>query len=258
MIEVAFKMLIGNRSAFIGVIFGIFLAILLISQQSAIFLGLISRSYRIVEIVPHPDIWVIDPSTQGEDIIRAMPKSYLDYVRGTDSVEWAVPINYSQQLLSTPTGLYKVAEDGIDDETIIGAPELIEGRYEDLRSEGSVIIDSNSAQDFLAPISKDGTKTPLSVGDTVEINGQRAVIVGIGKTTPGFFPQPIVFTTNSQFQKFSGSNRLQYIAAKSVDIDQALNQINSNSNVLALTKDQLSKRMACHFLKTGILINYAI
>ena len=48
MITTSFKMLIGNRAAFIGMIFGIFLAILLISQQSAIYLGLISRSYRIV------------------------------------------------------------------------------------------------------------------------------------------------------------------------------------------------------------------
>ena len=87
------------------------------------------------------------------------------------------------------------------------------------------------------------------------------VIVGIGKTTPGFFPQPIIFAIYSQFQQFSGSSRIQYIAAKArkgADIKQILKQINSNKNVLGLTREQLESRIANHFLKTGILINYGI
>ena len=77
MLKISFKMLIGNTAAFIGMIFGIFLAILLISQQSAIYLGLIHRSYRIVTNISLPDIWVIDPATEGEYLIRSMPKDYL-------------------------------------------------------------------------------------------------------------------------------------------------------------------------------------
>jgi putative ABC transport system permease protein len=262
MILIAFKMLIGNRAAFIGVIFGFFLAILLISQQSAIYLGLVSRSYRIVTAISLPNIWVIDPATEGEDLIRAMPKNYLEYVKSIPDVEWAVPINYLDIPLTTSSGLFKVAEIyGIDDETLMGAPKLLTGNIQDLHRDGGVIIDSNSANDVLATILPDGTKIPLKLGDTLEINGHGAVIVGIGKITPGFYPQPVIFTTHSQFQKYTGSNRIQYIAAKTrknADVNKVLHQINSFSNVLGLTQDEMASRMATHFLKTGILINYGI
>lgn len=262
MISIAFKMLIGNKAAFIGAIFGIFLAVLLVSQQSAIYLGLVSRAHRIVTDISLPDIWVIDPATQGEDIIRAMPKEYLGYMRSIPQIEWAVPINYFLLPITTPSGQFKVAEIyGIDDETLIGGPKLLKGNISDLHREGGVIIDSNTAEDILATTLSDGTKIPLKLGDTMEINGRRAVIVGIGKTTPGFYPQPIIYTTNSQFQKYSGSNRIQYIAAKTrsgADINKVLNQINAYPNILGMTRDQLASRMTDHFLKTGILINYGI
>lgn len=262
MISMAFKMLIGNKAACIGAILGIFLATLLISQQSAIYLGLVSRSYRIVTNNPLPNLWVIDKATFSEDLIRAMPKDYLQYVRSIPNIEWAVPMSYLLLPLTTPSGTFKVAEIyGIDDETLIGAPKLLEGNIQDIYRDGGVIIDSNSVKDLLATVSSDGSKTPLKVGDTVEINGHRAVIAGIGETTPGFFPQPIIFATNSQVQQFSGSKRIQYIAAKTrenADINNVIQQINSHGNILGLTSDGLASRMAKQFLKTGILINYGI
>lgn len=255
-------MLIGNSVVFLGMIFGIFLATLLISQQSAIYLGLVSRSYRIVTNIPLPDIWVIDPATQGEDLIRSMPKDYLQFVKSIPNIEWAVPVNYLLLPLKTTSGKYKIVEVyGIDDQTLMGIPELLEGNSEELYRKGAVILDSNSAENLLATILPDGKKIPLKIGDELEINDSRAVIVGIGKITPGFFPQPIIFATHSQVQQFSGSSRIQYIAAKTrkdADIQQVLNQINSNTKVLALTKKQLESRIANHFLKTGILINFGI
>lgn len=262
MISMAFKMLIGNKAAFIGAILGIFLAILLISQQSAIYLGLISRSYRIVTNVSLPNIWVIDQATHSEDLIRSMPKDYLQYVRSTPNIEWAVPLNYALMPLTTPSGIFKIAEIyGIDEETLVGVPKLLEGNIQDLYREGAVIIDSISIKDLLAKTAPDGKKIPLKLGDAIEINGHRAEIVGIGKTTPGFFPQPVIYTTNSQFQQFTGTNRIQYIVAKTkedADVNAVLKQISSHPNILGLTSDQLKSRIANHFLKTGILINYGI
>lgn len=262
MIVTSFKMLIGNRAAFIGMIFGIFLAILLISQQSAIYLGLISRSYRIVADISLPDIWVIDPATYGEDLIRPMPNDYLQYVRSIPNVEWAVPLNYLLLPLKTGSGKYTVAEVyGVDDQTLMGMPKLLKGNIQDIYRKGAVVISADSAENLLATTLPDGKKKPLKIGDEIEINDTRAVVVGIAKITPGFFPQPNIFTTNSQVQRFSGSSRIQYIAAKARndgDIKQILKQINSNKNLLGLKRKQLESRIANHFLKTGILINYAI
>jgi putative ABC transport system permease protein len=262
MFSVAFKMLIGNRAAFIGVIFGIFLAILLISQQSAIFLGLISRSYRLVTAISAPNAWVIDPTTQGEDLIRSMPEDYLMYVRSIPNVEWAVPVNYALLPLATPSGLFKISEVyAIDDETLVGAPDLLEGNIQDLYSDGAIILDYNSAHHILAKTLPDGTQVPVKIGDTFEINNRRAVVVGIAKMIPGFFPQPSIFTTISQYQKFTGSDRLHFIAIKTrenADLDEVLAKINSNSTMLGLTRDELASRIANHFLKTGILINFGL
>lgn len=254
--------MIGNRAAFIGVIFGIFLSILLISQQSAIYLGLISRSYRIVTNFSEPDVWVIDPATQGEDLIRSMPQEYLQYVKSIPNIEWAVPVNYLLLPLTTGTGAFTVAEIyGIDDQTLVGMPSLIEGNVQDLYREGGIVLDSRSAENLLAAISPSGEKKPLKPGDVLEINGRRAFIAGIAEATPGFFPQPIVFMLDDQIHQFSGSNRLQYIAAKirkDADIQDVIDQINLNKNMLGLTSQGLKSRIANHFLETGILINYGI
>lgn len=250
MISVAIKMLIGNRAAFIGAIFGIFLAVLLISQQSAIFLGLMSRSYRIVEAISSPNIWVIDPDSYGEDQLRTMPQGYLSHVKDIPGIAWAGAINYMLIPMITPSGEFKIAEVyGIDDETLLGAPELVKGNIQDLRRDGGVIVGKGSI---------DGQS---EIGATLEINGLRAVVVGIGKMIPGYFPQPILFMTNSQFQKYSGSSRIQYIAAKTqkdADVQEVLKKINAYPKMLGMTSNDLAWRMENHFLKTGILINFAL
>lgn len=262
MISVAFKMMIGNRAAFIGVIFGIFLAVLLISQQSAIYLGLISRSYRIVTNVPEADIWVIDPATHDENLIRAMPKDYLQYVKGIPNIEWAVAVNYLLVHVATETGIFTSAEIyGLDDQTLVGMPKLIEGNIQDLYKEGGIVVDSRSAEHLLATTLPNGEKKPLKPGDQLEINGRRAFVAGIAQTSPGFLPQPTVFALNDQVYRFTGTNRIQFIAAKKqkdADIEDVIHQINLNDNVMGLTSSQLTSRMAEHFLKTGILINYGI
>lgn len=265
MINIAIKMLIGNKASLFGVIFGIFLATLLISQQSAIFLGLVSRSYRTVTDIPSPNIWVMDPSTESDDRIRGMPDGNLDVVRGTPQVEWAVPINVVHIPINTSSGIFQIAQlYGIDDATLVGAPtHMIEGSIRDLHREGAIIIDVYSANDTLAAPMPDGTKKPLVIGDEIEINNHRAVIVGICKITQGFYPQPIIFTALSEFKKFNSFaiRHLAFIVAKSVEganVQEVCNRINTFPGMMALTKDQFKWRIIKTFLETGILINFGL
>lgn len=260
----ALKMLIGNKSC-IGVIFGIFLATLLISQQSAIFLGLVSRSYRLVTDIPAPNIWVIDPATESDQKVRSMPAGYLDVVRSIPNIEWAVPINVMDIPMVTPSGNFDVSHlYGIDDATLIGSPpEMVEGNLQDLRREGAVVVDIYSANGSLAKILPDGTKIPLKIGDTFEINNHRAVVVGLSKITQGFYPQPIMFTSYSQFKYFTSfaRNTIEFIAAKTLPdakVEEVLKKINSYSVLNGLTSDELKWRMAKSFLQTGILINFGL
>lgn len=265
MITLALKMLIGNRASCLGVIFGIFLATLLISQQSAIFLGLVSRSYRTITDIPSPNIWIMDPATESDNRVRQMPAGNLDIVRSIAGIEWAVPLSVANIPLTTESGVFEVAHIyGVDDATLIGAPtQMIEGNVKDLRREGGIIVDIYSANNALAKKLPDGTKVPLKIGDELEINNHRAVIVGICKITQGFYPQPIIFTSNPQFQRFSSSikNSIAFILAHAPDakISEISKKINTSYPGLnALDRDQFKRRIIESFLKTGILINFGL
>lgn len=263
--KLALKMLIGNRASCIGVIFGIFLAILLISQQSAIFLGLVSRSYRVVSDIPYPDIWVVDPNTESEEKARPLPLGYVDVVRSIPGISWAVPLSVADIPLSTSWGLFQVCHlYGLDDATLTGAPEnIVEGNVQDLRRPGGVIVDIYSARGSLARTLTDGTTVPLKIGDSFEINNHRAVVVGFCKITQGFYPQPIIFTALSQFNVFTSftRDRVQFIIAKSQpghEIEPILDKINAYPMLNGLSRDQLKWRIAKSFLKTGILLNFGL
>lgn len=265
MISLAFKMLIGNRASCIGILFGIFLATLLISQQSAIFLGLIQRSYRIVTDITEPNIWVVDPATESEDKLRSLPIAYVDVVRSTPGVEWAVPLNSALVPLVTAEGKFDIAQlYGIDDATLIGAPnEVLEGSVLDLRREGGVIVDIYSANSSLAKTDSDGKKRPLGLGDTLEINGKYALVVGICKVTQNFYPQPIIYTSSSQFKVFypALNERTKFIIAKTnpnTDVQSVCNLINTNPDLHALTREQFKNKIRDFFLETGILINFGL
>lgn len=265
MISIALKMLIGNKVSFIGVLFGIFLATLLISQQSAIFLGLVSRSYRLVTDIPEPNVWVIDPATESDVKVRPMQEGNINLVRGVPGIEWAVPINVRDVPLVTPSGIFHICYlYGIDDETLIGAPaNMIEGNVRDLRREGAVIIDVFSATGSLAYRAPNGQRVPLKLGDSLEINSKRAVIVGICKITQGFYPQPIVFTSFSHFKYFTNlpKNNIEFIAAKTkegANINEVLRKINSYPQMKGLSREQFQWRIARSFLQTGILINFGL
>ncbi len=265
MMTFALKMLIGNRATCIGVIFGIFLATLLITQQSAIFLGLVSRSYRMVKDIPYPNVWVIDPATESDEKVRAMPKGYLDIVRGIPNIEWAVPINVMDIPISTKSGIFHVCQlYGIDAATLIGAPEnIVEGNVTDLRRANAVILDAYAANTLLARTLPDGTKVPLTLGDTFEINNRRAVIVAICHTTQGFYPQPIIFTSYDNFSYFNPASigKIEFIAAKTrpdANLDDILKQINDYPMLNGLSRNQFEWRIAKSFLQTGILINFGL
>ena len=57
----AVKMLIGDRAKYLGIIMRLTFASLLITQQGAIFVGLMTRTYGFITDTALPDLWVMDP-----------------------------------------------------------------------------------------------------------------------------------------------------------------------------------------------------
>jgi putative ABC transport system permease protein len=85
---IALKMLIGDRAKYIGIIIGLTFASLLITQQSAIFLGVMTRTFIFLTDVGLPDIWVVDPKVQYTDDIKPLRDTEVLRVRGMEGVEW--------------------------------------------------------------------------------------------------------------------------------------------------------------------------
>ena len=74
---VAFKMLVGDRAKYFGIVMGLTFASLLITQQAAIFIGLMERTYNAINDVGLPDIWVMDPKVQFVDDIKPIQDTKL-------------------------------------------------------------------------------------------------------------------------------------------------------------------------------------
>src|SRR5665811_2409395 len=87
---IAIKMLLGDRAKYIGIVIGLTFASLLITQQSAIFIGIMTRTFSFLTDVGQPDIWVVDPQAQYIEDIKPLQDTQVLRVRGTQGVQWAV------------------------------------------------------------------------------------------------------------------------------------------------------------------------
>ena len=90
MLWIAWKMLIGNRVKYLGIVFGVVFAALLIAQQSSIFCGLMSLTVSQIRDVQGPDIWVMDRQVQYVDDIKPLADTELFRVKSVPGVAWAV------------------------------------------------------------------------------------------------------------------------------------------------------------------------
>jgi putative ABC transport system permease protein len=263
---VALKMLVGDRAKYLGIIMGLTFASLLITQQLAIFIGLMSRTYGAVTDLSLPDIWVMDPKVRFIDDIKPLQDTQLYRVRGVQGVEWAVPLYKGLIKARLDNGNFQTCNVlGLDDATLIGGPPvMVEGKLADLRRADSVIVDVVGAEDKLARTMPDGTKVPLKVGDTLELNDHRAVVVGLCRNTRTFQSQPVVYTTYTRATTFAPRERklLSFVLVKAkAGEDQAAlcARIRQGTGLLALRRDEFERMTVDYFMKyTGIPINFGI
>ena len=84
---VAIQMLVGDRAKYFGIILGITFASLLITQQLAIFTGLMTRTFGAITDLGQPDVWVMDPKVQFIDDLKPLQDTELYRVRGVEGVD---------------------------------------------------------------------------------------------------------------------------------------------------------------------------
>lgn len=271
MFTLALKMLFGDRAKFLGILMGVTLASLVITQQGAIFVGIMSRTFAQITDMGYPDIWVMDPKVQFIDDVKPMADTELGRVRGVEGVAWAVPLYKGMIRARLPDGQFQnCIVLGLDDATLVGGPpEMVQGHLADLRRADAVIVDEVGARTRLAhpppPGSPPGTRpTPLRVGDSIELNDRRAVVVGICRNSRSFASQPIIYTTYSRATTFAPRERrmLSFVLVKArpeVDHADLCRRITEATGLLALRRDDFKWKTVTYYLEnTGIPINFGI
>src|SRR2546422_5574133 len=185
---IGLKMLVGDRAKYLGILMGLTFASLLITQQAAIFVGLMSRTFGFLSDTSLPDIWVMDEKVEFIDDVKPLQDTELYRVRGVAGVEWAVPLYKGLIKARLDNGNFQTCNViGLDDTTLVGGPPtMVQGALGDLRRSDSVIVDEVGAVDKLAKLLPNGRRVPLKVGDTLELNDHRAVVVGICRVTRTF------------------------------------------------------------------------
>lgn len=265
---VALKMLVGDRAKYLGIVFGITFASLLITQQMAIFTGIIARTYSAIADLGQAEIWVMDKKVQFIDDVKPLQSTELYRVRGVEGVGWAVPLYKGLLKARLEDGTFQTCNVlGLDDATLTGGPpEMLEGRLEDLRRSESVIVDENGARGKLArpPSVPGGAPEPLRVGDTIELNDHRAIVVGICRVGRTFQSQPVVYTTYSRATTYAPRERklLTFVlvgAKPGQDVDQLCARIEDATGLAALPTAEFKWKTVLYFMKyTGVPINFGI
>ena len=207
----AWRMLTGDRTKYLGIVFGVAFGTVLIAQQMAIFVGLMRRTSSQIIDISAADVWVMDLKQQNLDDIRPMPDGRLYQVRGVQGVDWAVRLSKSMVRVRTPNGDFlQSLLIGVDDSSFAGAPiEMIKGSYLDLRRPDGVIIDEDGYKRLFPG-------ETIKLGQALDMNDRRAIIVGTCKVTPPFQTFPVVYTRYSQALQYAPPERnsLSFILVK--------------------------------------------
>ena len=261
---IALKMLLGDRAKYIGIVIGLTFASLLITQQSAIFAGIMTRTFSFLSDVGLPDIWVVDPQVKYIDDIRPMQDTMVLRVRGVEGVQWAVPLYKGSLAARRTDGTYQSCTIiGLDDETLMGGPpSMVTGNLWNLRKSGGVIVDAAGAEGKLAHILPGGRRVPLKVGDEMEINDNWSVVVGICRVTQTFQTNPVLYTTYSSATSFAPSQRLllSFVTVKAKpgqDLHALCQRIERATAMRAYTRDDFKMVTFLYYLKyTGMPVNF--
>jgi putative ABC transport system permease protein len=256
---IALKMLTGNRPKYYAIIFGISFAVMLMSQQAAIFTGLMRNTTSQIRDIQGADIWVMDPSVQFVDDITPLAENAVLQVRGVPGVAWAVRLYNGKARAQFNEGNFKqFIVLGIDDQTLVGAPQkMLLGTLSDLRRPDGVIIDESGYR-YLFP------GQPLKTGRVFEMNDHRAEIVGICKNSPTFQTFPIAYTTYSRALHFAAQERrsLSFVLAQGepdVPAKEVCRRIEEQTGLMAMPQGDFSWRTIVYYLKsTGIPANFGI
>jgi putative ABC transport system permease protein len=254
-LRIAYKLLVNDKGKFAALLVGITFAVFLMVMMTSMFAGILHRSSATVLNVG-AKIWVMDPAVNTPANSIPMPDYILDAVRSMHGVKYAVPLYSGGALVKLRSGVYQsVTVLGLDDPSLYGRPELIEGQIDDIYAENAFIVVKDAEFRKL--------ENPR-IGTEFEINDHRGVIVGIAQvTTSGLFGVPTLYTTYKRAISYIPSTRFTsafiLIEPKNGNAVTYIKQQVAQLGYLALTKDEfIDKTSTFYKYQTGLGTNVLI
>lgn len=251
-LRLAYKLLVNDKAKFMALLVGITFAVFLMVQMTSLFAGILNRSSSTV-INIGAKVWVMDPAVNTVANSIGMPDYVLDAVRSIDGVKYAVPLYSGGALVKLRNGAYQsVSVIGLDDASLYGRPELVQGKIEDIYAENAFLVVED------AEFPKLGNPR---IGSDFEINDHRGVIVGIAKVaSSGLFGIPTLYTTYKRAIQYIPSARftISYILAepKSAEDVPRIKQEIQALGYRAVTKQEFTQRIADFYkYQTGMGTN---
>lgn len=254
-LKLAYKLLVNDKAKFTALLVGISFAVFLMIAMTSLFAGILKRASATV-INLGASIWIMDPSVQTVANTIGMPDYVLDAARSIKGVRYAVPLYSGGALVKLSNGTYQsVTVVGLDDVSLFGRPQLLQGKIEDIYGEnGFIVVKDTEFPKMNNP----------AMGTEFELNEHRGVIVGIAQVaSSGLFGVPTLYTTYER--------ALQYIPNPRFTISYVLLEPKSPEDVarikqevralgyLALTKDEFMNRITRFYMyQTGLGMNLLI
>jgi putative ABC transport system permease protein len=255
---IALKMLMGDRSKYLAIVFGVSFACFLIAEQSAIFCGVMLRTTGQIRDTHGGDIWVMNEGVRYVDDLKAISDDDLYRVRSVPGVAWAVTLYRGSGQAQLATGNYQgLILMGVDDATLTGAPtDMLVGTVGDLQIPDAILVDEAGFRQMWPG-------EPLGTGKVLEMNQRRAIVVGVYRASQTFMTMPIVYTRFSQATLFvppTPTGRLTpFVLAKAqpdTDPEELAARIQTQTGLKTLTNSGFMNLTMMYYMKhTGIPLN---
>ena len=210
MIDLAWKILLHDKTRFLITVSGVGFAVTLVFVQVGLFRGLMENASLTIERID-ADLWVTARNTPNVDFSNTFSETLVNRVRSVPGVARSDNLIVWFGRVSLPSGANENAVIyALDDFRRWGLPWRLEsGDPRDLRRGKYVILDDSATKRF----------GPFQVGDYREINGQRLKIIGRTREAKSFTTNPVAFMDYRVAQSLMRQelhNRTTYIVVKLV------------------------------------------
>jgi putative ABC transport system permease protein len=251
-LRIGFKLLVNDRPKFSALLIGITFAVFLMVQMTAMFAGILDRAYATVTNIGAA-MWVMDPAVNTATSAIPLPDYLLDAVRSMDGVAYAVPLFLGSAQVRLSSGTYQVVNVvGLDDASLFGRPELLQGNIQDIYADNAFL----AVDDAEFPKLEDPR-----IGTSFELNDHRGTIVGIARVASnGLNGVPTLYTTYSRAIEVIPTTRftISYVLVQPKDAAAvaSITQEVARLGYVARTTAQFKEQIAHHYTyQTGIGTN---